>query len=241
MKIILKKLFILLLLVFSSTYSVEFSQDTVEQIYGTEINPELFITNNFDTDIIIDSMKIILISGSIFNEIYFILTVLDSNYSLTSEFIIIHSLIVKENDTTFKLANINLSNKSLITLPIPAKKNIKIDCLETGTNLGDQPVTNFLQSLKKKNETQEFDYYIKLILYQNGNISDYVVVKGFILINSKIMTGKTSIKQPVIYKPAGNYNLLGRSINKGSLSMSNNINISKNNENRFNLFIIPSK
>lgn len=232
MKVIIYRFPILFLILYSFTYPIEISQDSVEQINFNEINPTLFIVNNSDNDINIDSMKIKLLSGRIFHEIYFELTVLDSTTDPNPEFVNIHSLLVKENDTTFNLVNYRSVGKENITLFIPSKKRIKIENLETGTKLGCQPTTNNAQALKKINEKPEFDYTVKLMFYQNGDISDYVIIKGYILINNSIVKNKTTIVNPVYNKQGTNINLLGRTIKRGSFLLCNNIVIFQNNEKK---------
>ncbi len=236
MKVILSRLPILLLVLYSFTYSIEISKDTVEQTNVYEIKPELFITNNSDTDTIIDSMKIILLSGSIFREIYFGLTVQDTDSNDKSNIVFLHSVLNKENDTTFYLTDIASPNKLKSSMTIPSKKKIRIHRLETGNNLGEQIVTSSIQSLEKTKETPEFDYTVKLTFYQNGEISDYVIIKGFILINSGIMKSNPYSVKPIFDKSSIHYNLLGRSINNISLPLCNNIIVSQNPENRNNFY-----
>lgn len=233
MKVILYRLPILLLVLYSFTYSIEISQDTVEQLH---ITSDLYITNKEDSNIKIDSMKIILLSGSIFNEIYFDLAVLDSNSDPYPEFFNIHSLLVKENDTIYNLTNYRNLNMEKLTLSIPANKSIQIRQIETGTKVGPQIVTSSMQSLKKIMETLEFDYTVKLTFYQNGDISDYVIIKGFILINSGIIKNRPYSVKPIFDKYPIHINLLGRSIDNVSLPLCNNIIISQNPENRNNFY-----
>lgn len=228
MKVILSRLPILLLVLYSFTYPIEISQDTVEQ---QNIMSDLYIINKEDNNIKIDSMKIILISGNIFNEIYFELAVLDSNSDPYPEFFNLHSLLVKENDTTYNLTNYRNPNMEKLTLSISANKIIQIIQIETGTKVGPQIVTSSMQSLKKIEETPEFDYTVKLTFYQNGEISDNVIIKGFILINSGILKSKPYSVKQIFEKSFMPVNLLGRSINNVSFPLCNNIIISQNPEN----------
>lgn len=231
MKIILTRLPIILMVLYSIPYSIEISQDTVEQQH---INSDLYlyITNKENIEIKIDSMKIILISGSCFHEMYIDFAVLNSTSDPYPEIINVYSLLIKENDSTYKMTNYRNTKNENITLSIPAKKIVQFYNLETGTNLGPQIVSNSLQPLKKINETLDFDYTVKLIFYQNGDISDYVIIKGYILINNSIVKNKTTIVKPVYNNQGKNINLLGRTINRGSFLLCNNIVIFQNNEKK---------
>lgn len=131
MKVILSRLPILFLMLYYMSYSVEFSEDSVKLDFKIPV-PAINLVNDSNYEIAIDYLKIKLIEGEIFKEMFFLFSV-DSFYienenicqsELLEKFgTTFHYSTKKEINSTFSLEFIKGRNTNIIMPPRSRSKD----------------------------------------------------------------------------------------------------------------------
>ena len=217
-----KFIFPLLLLLFSLKFcfAFEFLEDTVNVTKIVNIHT----LNDSSHEITIDSIKIILLEGSISNQIYF--NAVDTPMSYSSTPITVKGPINKKNDSIFYAGNY-----SGIKIKMPANIKGLIYDFEIGECVGNQLALN--QNNNSFNNTVS-DYIVKLVFYASDNSSDYVVLKGILSTCTSILRGSNSTAHTLCKMNKWEYvNLLGRKTDEsGTGSVENGIITITQNQNK---------
>ncbi len=149
------------------------------------------IVNDSSHEISVDSIKIILLEGSILGEIEFaFISFLGSHYRTG-----FYSNILPENDTTFSLEQYEkeIINYDSRKLKISADSQRVVEWFQIGSGLGNSIVSD---ALSKQLQSTSFkvgdEYEIKFVLYSNDNTEGSVVIRG-----NNVIIDSTPVRHPI--------------------------------------------